>query len=238
MYFGNIAAGKFYDRGGAIAGRVWRRQNLRASGFRLVEGRAEILHLVSSQFVPERIREMTIRDQDLRVAEQRCDSYTAIGFSRASDFSSVGMLVIRDYPGVGGGHESANKVISLAGRNIDSVVGNRFERRGGGGCEVPIELHLHAARPLYDRVDSDWVFEGLDDDLCSGRASFLDRLIHVGDQESGALLAEREGDRRLVGEDRKPPYRSQHNLKLGTAGSWRDTGDHSLGGLTPEGGDE
>src|SRR5271163_1196763 len=104
MYFGNIAAGKFYDRGGAIAGRVWRRQNLRASGFRLVEGRAEILHLVSSQFVPERIREMTIRDQDLRVAEQRRDSYAAIGLSGASDFSCVSMLVIRGYLAVGEGH--------------------------------------------------------------------------------------------------------------------------------------
>lgn len=181
---------------------------------------------------------MPVRHEHQHIAEEGSDLDTAEGYSGAADFCGVGVLVIRDYFALGKADKTGYKVIGLIARHVDAVFGNGFERRIGGGREVPIELHLQAAGPLDDCIHSDCIFERLDDDLGSGCSRGLNGLIHIGDEVSGALLAEGERNGGLVGEDGERADRSQQVLHLGAAGHGQDIGHAPLGGLASESRDE
>src|SRR6202050_2257513 len=129
VYFGNVAAGKFHDCAGAAARGVRCRQDFYPCGFCPIERRAEMLHLISGQFVAKWIRQMTIRHQDLQVAEQGRDLYASVGFSGASDSAGVRMPVIGNHSAVGEAQEATNKIIGLVARYVDPVVWNGFKRR-------------------------------------------------------------------------------------------------------------
>jgi hypothetical protein len=66
---------------------------------------------------------------------------------------------------------------------------------------MPIQLHLDAAGPLDDGIDSDRVLERFDNHFGSGGTSGPDRAVHIRNQISGAFLSERKRHRRLVRKD-------------------------------------
>src|SRR5277367_6423487 len=113
----------------------------------------------------ERIGQMAVRHQYQDVSKRRGYAYAAVSLSGASDFARVGVVFIGDNFAVGEAEEVVDERISSIARQIDAVVRNCFQRRVGWRHEVPIELHLHAARPLDDRIYANGVFEWLNEDF-------------------------------------------------------------------------
>src|SRR5580658_9850530 len=112
------------------------------------------MDLVPGNLMTERIGEVSIRHQDLHIAKPRCDAYAAVNLSRASDFASIGVPVIRDYLAVGEAYETIDEIAGFVARHIDSIVWNRLKPCVFGRGKVPIQLHLHPAEPLNECIDA------------------------------------------------------------------------------------
>ncbi len=119
---------------------------------------------------------MAVRHQHLQIAESGDDADTAVGLVKATDFAGVGVLLVRDDTSSGKGDETVHKGVGAIGRDIDAILRNSVERRIGGRFEVPVELHLHAARPLDDGIYANGIFERRDNQVGSGDARGLDGL--------------------------------------------------------------
>jgi len=103
---------------------------------------------------------------------------------------------------------------------------------------VPVDLRVHAARPLDDRVPADWVGEWLDQNVRTRGARGFDREVHVGDEVAGPLGAEGKGNRRLEAEERHGPDGGLQKLR-GRATRRRRYRNHDLlGALTAKGREE
>src|SRR4029077_589430 len=107
------------------------------------------------------------------------------------------------------------------GRNIDTILRNRFEWLLGWGCGGPVELCIYAARPLDDRVFSDRIIKRRNQNIRAGRARGAHRLTHVSYQISSSLHAKGIWNRCLVAEYRNRTDRRQYELRECAAGTWR-----------------
>ena len=92
---------------------------------------------------------------------------------------------------------------------------------------MPVQLHVHPARPLDDGVAADRIRKRGDDDLGMVGPGGADRRVHIGDEIAGPLGAERVRDRRLEAEDRQRAGRRQHQLGHGLARR-RSNGENAL----------
>ena len=100
---------------------------------------------------------------------------------------------------------------------------------------MPIELHVHPARPLDDGVPTDGIGKGRHHDVRPRRLGECDRFVEVGDEIAGPLGAEGIGNRRLEAEQRDRPDRGLKQLRGRAARRWGHGGDDLLGALTSEG---
>src|ERR1700752_39684 len=84
---------------------------------------------------------------------------------------------------------------------------------------MPVQLRVHAARPLNDCVPPDWMVEGSDYDVRARCLSGADRAVHISDPIACALEPEWIRDWGLETKDGYGADRSQHQLGHGAA--WR-----------------
>src|SRR6202044_3281837 len=107
------------------------------------------------------------------------------------------------------------------GRHIDTVFRNGLKSFIGRRGRMPIELRVHAARPLDNGISSDWVIEWSHKNIGACRTSGLDRRIEISHKVTRSLCAKRIRNRRLEPENRQGSYGSQHQLGHGAAWSRR-----------------
>ena len=100
---------------------------------------------------------------------------------------------------------------------------------------MPIELHVDAAGPLDHRVAADGIVERLDLHIGAGGPGLVDGGVHIPDQKTIALGAERVRDRRFEIEHREAAGRRQYQLGVGFARRGRDVDQHAFGAGTAEG---
>src|SRR5262249_18820420 len=93
---------------------------------------------------------------------------------------------------------------------------------------MPVQLRIHATRPLNDCVSSNWIVEGSDQDVCAGGLGGADRVIQVTDQIARTLGPEWIRNRRLESEHRQASCGRQNQLRHGAAWSWRYSEDSLL----------
>src|SRR5882672_10139625 len=103
---------------------------------------------------------------------------------------------------MGEGKKAALEGIHPVRRNIDAILRNCLEWGIGRRSGVPIQLRVHATRPLNDCILTDRIIEGGDQDVCTSCRGSADRLVHVRDQIACTLQAEWIWDRRLEPENR------------------------------------
>ena len=123
---------------------------------------------------------MSVRHQHLHIAEQRIYADATIRFARAPNLAPIGLRLVRSDLAFREAQKILYKFVSYIARHIHPVVRNGFQRGVIRCGEMPIELHLHAARPLNDRVHSNRILERLDHHLRARRARGRDRLRHIG----------------------------------------------------------
>src|ERR1700739_502451 len=92
---------------------------------------------------------------------------------------------------------------------------------------MPIQLRVHAAWPLNDRVPANRIIEGSDQDIRARGPGGADRFVHIRDQIAGALQSEWIRNRRLEPEYRDGAGRSHDQLRHGAAGC-RSYGENAL----------
>ena len=103
---------------------------------------------------------------------------------------------------------------------------------------MPVELHVHAARPLDHRVSPDRVRERRDLHIGAGLPRRRHRLVHVTDQVAAALGAERVGDPGGEPEQRHATDRRVDQLGRGGRGRRRHREHDLLRALAAERCDE
>src|SRR6266702_44165 len=92
---------------------------------------------------------------------------------------------------------------------------------------MPVELRVHATRPLNDCVPANRIVEGSDQDIRARGLGGADRLVHISDQIACALQPEWIRNRRLESEYRYGAYRSHDQLRHGATGC-RSYGENAL----------
>jgi len=103
---------------------------------------------------------------------------------------------------------------------------------------VPVDLHVHAARPLDDGVPADRVWEGGDQHIRAAALRGGDGDIHIGDEIAVALGAERIGDWGEEAEKRDGAGRCLQKLRGGAARRGGDVGDDLFCAVAAECGEE
>src|ERR1700759_457386 len=116
---------------------------------------------------------MTVRDVHCQEAELRLDSNPPIRVRRSPDLDPGTVRIVRDHLAVRERYKTANELPGSTGRNVDAVFGNGLELRIGWRSCVPVQLHIHTARPLNDSVPSDRIVERTDQDIGACRACGL-----------------------------------------------------------------
>ncbi len=92
---------------------------------------------------------------------------------------------------------------------------------------MPIQLRVHTAGPLNDRVSTDRIVEGSDEHVRASCLSGADRFIHIRDQIACTLQAEWIRDGRLEAEHGHRPHWRQDQLRH-RAALGRSYGEDSL----------
>src|SRR5271170_195494 len=183
--------------------------------FGLSEGSREIRNLVAGHLVPVWIRKMAVRYENRQLAEVGLDTDSPIGVTRPSDLRSGSVRIISDDIPMTKGKKAVYEGSHAIGGHIDTVFRNGLKSFVGRRGRVPIELRVHAARPLDNGISSDWVIEWSYKNVGACRASSLYRRIEIGHEVTRSLCAKRIRNRRLEPENRKRSYWSQHQLGHG-----------------------
>src|SRR6201993_1733322 len=139
------------------------------------------------------------------------------------------MSIVRDNPAVTERNIARYECGCTIRGHIDTVFRNSLKSFIGRSSRVPIELRVHAARPLDNGISSDWVIEWSHKNVGACRASGLYRRIKIGYEVTRSLHAKRIRNRRLEPENRQRSYGSQHQLGHGAARSWRHGEDALFG---------
>lgn len=93
---------------------------------------------------------------------------------------------------------------------------------------MPIKLHVHAAGPLDDGVDTYWIAKRRDHDIGARLTRSGDCGVHIGDQIAVAFITEVGWDGRRKSEERHGADGSLQQLRSSLAGSWRNGNKNRL----------
>src|SRR6202166_4430631 len=94
------------------------------------------------------------------------------------------------------GQKCVHSVLRVIGPILRNSLERSIRRRGG----VPVQLCVHATRPLNDCVSTNRIVEGSDEDVRARGLGSTDRLVHISDQIACALHPEWIRNRRLESE--------------------------------------
>src|ERR1700758_5669584 len=144
------------------------------------------------------------------------------------------MSIIRDNPAVTERNIARYECGCTIRGHIDTVFRNSLKSFIGRSSRVPIELRVHAARPLDNGISSDWVIEWSHKNVGACRTSGLDCRIEIGHEVTRSLRAEWIGNRRLETKHRHGSHRCQDQLRHRAARSWRHGKDALLRGRAPK----
>ena len=178
---------------------------------------------------------MAIRYENRQLAEVGLDTDSPISVTRPSDLNTGSVRIISDDIPMTKGKKAVYEGSHAIGGHIHTVFRNGLKSLIGRRGRVPIELRVHAARPLDNGISSDRVIEWSHKNVGAGRASGLDRRIEISHEVTRSLCAKRIRNRRLEPENRQGSYWSQHQLGHGAARSWRHGEDALLGRGPAEG---
>ena len=103
---------------------------------------------------------------------------------------------------------------------------------------MPVELRFQAAGKLDYGVASDGVLEWFDNYFRAGGVSCFDGRVHIGDEISGAFLAEWKWNGSLKRKNGKRADGRRDGLELRAAGNGQNIHDHWFGSLAAERSDE
>src|SRR5271155_2389046 len=120
---------------------------------------------------------MAIRYENRQLAEVGLDTDSPIGITRPSDLNTGSVRIIRDDIPMTKGKKAVYEGRHAIGGHIDTIFRNGLKSFIGRRGRVPIELRVHAARPLDNGISSDWVIEGSHKNVSPRRARSLDRRI-------------------------------------------------------------
>src|SRR6266850_2422446 len=160
--FRDVSSRELHDNGFSFVGLIRRYENVDAACFCLSERVRQIRHLISGRLPAVRIGKVTIGNQRGQLAELRFDPQSPIGLRRSSDFDARCALFIRDDTPVRKREKTAHKCIHTFLRYVDPILRNSLERSVGRRGGMPVELRVHATRPLNDRVSANRIVEGSD----------------------------------------------------------------------------
>src|SRR6266853_310420 len=160
--FRDVSPRELHDSGFPLVGLIRRYEHVGAACFGLAERVRQIRYLISGYLPAVRIRKVTVGNHRGQLAELRFDSYSPIGFRGPSDFDARCARFIRDETPVGKREKAGHKCIHSVLRDIDPILLYRLQRgiRWRGG--VPVQLCVHATRPLNDCVPTDRIIEWSD----------------------------------------------------------------------------
>ncbi|VVO42633.1 hypothetical protein PS708_06023 [Pseudomonas fluorescens] len=139
---------------------------------------------------------------------------------------------------MGEAQERLDKAVGTVGAEVHAVFRHGLERGVIRGLGVPVELHVHAAWPLHHRVTPDRIREVADDHRRTVFPGRLECQVHVLDQVTVALLAERVRDRRSETKQRHRARRGLQQLRGGAARHRQYIYYHLGGAFAAEGGQE
>src|SRR3984957_557284 len=225
--FRDVSSGELDHSGFSLVGLIRGYEDTDAAAFRLSERVRQIRHFISNYFPAVRIREVTVGDEHGQLSELRFDPYSPIGFREPTEFDARCARFIRDEIPAGKREKAGDKCIRSVLRDIDSILWNSLERgiRWRGG--VPVQLHVHATRPLNDCVSANRIVEGSDEDIRARGLGSTDRLVHISDQIACALQPKWIRNRRLESEYGYGACRSHDQLGHGGA-RCRSYGENAL----------
>src|SRR5580704_6024679 len=108
------------------------------------------------------IWKMPVGYDHYRRAKDRRNPDPAIGIGHAADLNARRVSIIGNNFAVRESEKALNERCHTFWRDINAVLRNRLQRRVRRRRGVPIELHIHPARPLDDDVPPDWIIEWTD----------------------------------------------------------------------------
>src|SRR5882757_3498762 len=238
MNLGDIAPGEQDHRRSTIPALIGLHQHGRVGALGLGQGFIEILDLVAGQLATVGVRQMTVGHEGRQLAENGLDANAPVSVAGPADLDARRLRLIGDDLAVREPNIALHEGGASQRRDIDAVFGHGLKRRIRRRCRVPVDLRVHAARPLNDRVTADWVGEWLDKNIRTCGACGFDRNVHVGDEEAGPLGAEGKGNRSLEAEERDGTNGGLQELRGRAARHRRYRGDHLLGALATKGREE
>src|ERR1700760_4871467 len=175
---------------------------------------------------------MAIGYENRQLAKVGLNTDSPISVTRPSDLDTGSVRIISDHIPMTKGKKAVYEGSHAIGGHIDTVFRNGLKSFIGRRGRVPLELRVHAARPLDNGISSNWVIEWSHKNVGACRASGLDCRIEIGHEVTRSLCAKRIRNRRLETENRQGSYGSQHQLGHGAARSWRH-GEDALFGCGP-----
>src|SRR5882757_9483657 len=218
-----------------MVGSVGSNQYLGSRRLGLGEGSREIRNLVARHLVPVWIRKMAIRYENGQLAEVGLDTDSPISVTWPSDLNTGSVRIVSDDIPMTKGNKAVYEGSHAIGGYIDTVFRNGLQGLIGRRGRVPIELRVHATRPLDNGISSDWVIEWSHKNVGACRTSGLDRRIEIGHEVTRSLCAKGIRNRRLEPENRHTSRRCQDQLRHRAARSWRHGKDALLRGRAPKG---
>ncbi len=124
--------------------------------------------------------EMAVGDEHGHLSKFRLHPDSAISIRRPPDFDARRMCIIRYDFSVRerqkAGNESAHRVY----RHVDMVFWDHLEARIRCLDRMPLNLCVHSARPLDDRISPDRIVEWTDENIRARRASSANGRHYVG----------------------------------------------------------
>src|SRR6266404_9299948 len=130
---------------------------------------------------------------------------------------------------MGESKKTAHEGIHPVRGHIDPILRDCLERGIGRRDGMPVQLRVHATRPLNDCILTDRIIEGGDQDVCTSCRGSADRFVHVFDQIACTLRAEWIRDRRLEAENGYRAHGCKDQLRYSAALGWSYCEDSLLG---------
>ena len=224
----DVSPGKPHNRGLSLLGKEHVHQYRHAQGFGFCECVRQILHFVTCDLAPVGIREIAIRHKHSELAKGRLDADPSVGVARTADFNPRRMGIVRHYLAMREREKTLHECRYTNWRNIDTILRDGLKRSVRRRSCVPIQLRIHAARPLDNRVPSDGIGKRGHEHVGAGFAGSLDRDIHILYEITGPFGAEWKGDWGLEPEEGDSANRSLDQLRGRAAGRRRDSDDYPL----------
>src|ERR1700733_7528275 len=112
---------------------------------------------------------MAVCHEHGHLAKLRLDPNSAISISRTPDFDAGRMCIIRYDFSVRELKKAGSESFYRIFRYENTVFRNHLEARIGRSDRVPVKLRVPPTRPLDDRIQADWILEGTDKNICTGR---------------------------------------------------------------------